>query len=776
MKRLSKLILIFGAAVFLFAACSNSSGGGSGSSGSDPKPAAPADNGDDGVESLIDGGFITVKPASDGLHIKVDYSKRNDTQYWRHISFAVQDISDPDLWVAAIETGWLDIKLDGTNLKPTEYVFPFTKKGCKYKVWVTHCGVDGDDWGGWKSEEEEDAYKNQTGITATGGLGNVNVTSNYDGFLFLTPDPMLYLDRLILNLPDCLKDVSAEWDVHAEVDNTSNWAGNPDKQRDERFPFTGSFIKGINKFDDSVFHFSGSSKIFFNVNYCFEYKNMGYKQWVVNNDNRYFSDFNSASGAEHFPLIKIKSTANENDMSFVLSPVANHVKEYLWGGDVISEPWYEACDIYNGDTKIGSGEVKVRGNWTTAYGKKSLRIKFDEKQNILGLNGDAEFKNWVLLADWKDASLLRNATAFKLYHELFPYGYVSDCKLVEVEVNGENLGVYLLAEQQEAKRLGLTEPAKKATNTNIGYLIEMDSYYENEKDNEKFEIDYLGDLTDYAGTTVDKNKITKGYTIKSDINDKAQHDFIADYMNKLWEICYKAVYKNKYYRFKEDYTLEEYTPEGSSDDDKCKNCIEQRIDLGSLADMYIFCELTCDPDLSYSSFFMNVDFGEGKDGKLYFKAPWDFDSTMGNKRFCITGSDCSTDGGINGMYAGLCQPDVNGNPGSPKEFVNPWMVIFIKQSWFQNIVKDRWNQAKQRNPNVLSNIQTFIDDHSKDTQQPVYDFTRALWGNPGDNGELCEDSQAAAKQSQKASAQYFKGWITARWYAVNSIISGLDTN
>ena len=372
-------------------------------------------------------------------------------------------------------------------------------------------------------------------------------------------------------------------------------------------------------------------------------------------------------------------------------------------------------------------------------------------------------------------ALAGDAAAFKLYHELFP-GYASDCKLVEVEVNGSNLGVYLLAEQQEAKRLGLTEPAKKATNTDIGYLMEFDSYYYTENDNEQFEIDYLDDIQDYDGKTVQKDNIQKGYTIKSDITDRAQHDFIASYMNKLWEICYKAVYEKKYYKFKDDYSLEEYTPEGSSDDEKCKNCIEQIINLGSLADMYIFCELTCDPDLSYSSFYMNVDFGEGKDKKLYFNAPWDFDSTMGNKRFCIKGSDCSTDGGINGMYAGKCQPDVNGNPGSPKEFVNPWMVIFINQGWFQNLVKNRWTEANQRNATVIQNIENFIDAHSKESQQPVYDFTRALWGNPGDNGELCNDSKAVAKQSQKASAQYFKDWITLRYSAVDSIISGLNTN
>ncbi|MBP5751669.1 MAG: CotH kinase family protein, partial [Treponema sp.] len=54
-----------------------------------------------------------------------------------------------------------------------------------------------------------------------------------------------------------------------------------------------------------------------------------------------------------------------------------------------------------------------------------------------------KFKNWVLLALYKDASFLRDAVAYKMYHKLFS-GYASDSKLVELEVNGTYMGVYLL--------------------------------------------------------------------------------------------------------------------------------------------------------------------------------------------------------------------------------------------------------------------------------------------------------------------------------------------
>ena len=61
-----------------------------------------------------------------------------------------------------------------------------------------------------------------------------------------------------------------------------------------------------------------------------------------------------------------------------------------------------------------SGKVKVRGNYTSSYAKKPIRIKFDKKQKMLGLNKDNSLKSWVLLANWKDSSMFRDASAFYL--------------------------------------------------------------------------------------------------------------------------------------------------------------------------------------------------------------------------------------------------------------------------------------------------------------------------------------------------------------------------
>ena len=100
------------------------------------------------------------------------------------------------------------------------------------------------------------------------------------------------------------------------------------------------------------------------------------------------------------PLLSIQTKSqDENVMDFVTKPVAKHVAESMVQWDPsyadIPEPYYEDCYVKL-STKDGSStlepcaaQVKVRGNWTTYYPKKSLRIKFDKKTNLLGLNDGA---------------------------------------------------------------------------------------------------------------------------------------------------------------------------------------------------------------------------------------------------------------------------------------------------------------------------------------------------------------------------------------------------
>ena len=390
--------------------------------------------------------------------------------------------------------------------------------------------------------------------------------------------------------------------------------------------------------------------------------------------------------------------------------------------------------------------------------------------------------------------MLRDAAAFKLFKELFPDSglYSSDAKLVEVFINDVYWGVYVLVEQQEAKnasktdttptRINVQEVPKNEAGTNIGYIIEFDAYSSSEPEDEQFTIDYTcGEedykVLDYYGTEV--TNINEGYTLKSDINSHEQKLFIQQYMNELWAICYKAANGHGYYKIKDTYTLgddtftEEYTDvQGSNDAEKCVDTVSKLIDIDSLVDSYIFNELVCDPDLHWSSFYMSIDFSEGADKKLRFEAPWDFDSTMGNRPF--NGPKIySVNGGASEMYAGKAQPDIWQNDENAANG-NPWLMLFIRSDWFKQLVKEKW--AAIQLTQALQNTLNYIDAYGDYTTR--LEFNRTRWGNPGDNNrtsqELNEFSRQKAKISQNASAEYLKQWINDRWYYVNEIITNAN--
>lgn len=467
------------------------------------------------------------------------------------------------------------------------------------------------------------------------------------------------------------------------------------------------------------------------------------------------------------PIINIISKTGKND--FVEKPKSK-VTQWGWGwGQQAPEPYYEDCTItvYDVNGKVDlekiPGQVKVRGNWTTSYDKKPLKIKFDEKQTMLGLNKNTKFKKWVLTASYKDWSFLRDPTAYYMFKLIAPDYYASDYQLVEVFVNGTYWGVYLLVEQQEAKkkRINISSPEDNYTGTDIGYLLEMDNYSSYEEDNFKFSMNYLHSLKDKNGASV--SNLTRDYTIKSDVYDNAQTKFIQSYMNNLWKICYEAVYEHKYSEFDDDYNLKEmkFDSVAFTDDQeavtqqKVLACVSKVIDIDSLVETYILNEVCCDADIYYSSFYMDIDFGENKK-RLTFEAPWDFDSGLGNKKHCADAQ---------GLYAGVSGYDVN---YSQKGYGNPWLLIFINCDWFQDKVKAKWQQI--HDDDVLGKLTAQIDEtSSKYTANFANNYAR--WGNINRNDLVGNElnSKAAACRTQKEAADYLKDWLIKRFAALDGL-------
>ena len=458
--------------------------------------------------------------------------------------------------------------------------------------------------------------------------------------------------------------------------------------------------------------------------------------------------------ANYLATLEVEGYDETSVNDFVKLPVAKSVKEQTAGQDWAAEyakapdPFYKESIISvldeNGNVTLKEveGQVKVRGNWTTTYKKKPLRIKFKDKQSMLGLNEGNEFKNWVLLASYKDRSFLRDITGYTLGKLLSPDYYASDFKLVEVYVNGEYFGVYILAEQQEVKKERINiDNAEDTSSNETGYLIEYDRYYEFEDKETVFELKH-GEVKDRNGEVVSEFNIEKktdsaGYTIKNDLNNTAQRDYIKDYMQTLWNECYAAV------------------NDSTKSEAEIKADIEKYIDVQSLVDTYLLQEIVCDPDLYITSFFMTLDMSATGNKKLTFQAPWDFDSTMGNKEH---------DANDQGLYAGVVGYDVN---HEIRGTGNPWMMLLVNQPWFNEMVKEKWNEVKDSVfSKVTKQITSLTSEYSAN-----FEANYKKW--PMEDNDEYRQAAADCKTQSEAATQ-LKNWLNTRKFSLDKGINSFE--
>lgn len=129
-----------------------------------------------------------------------------------------------------------------------------------------------------------------------------------------------------------------------------------------------------------------------------------------------------------------------------------------------------------------STKIKGRGNSTWGFPKKPYRIKFDDKQELAGFPAH---KDWVLLANYIDPSLIKNSVAFKI-SSLLEMEWSNRNISVDLYLNGEYYGNYLLCEQIKIgkNRINIAELKDNdidGENITGGYLLELDTYFDEEQ-------------------------------------------------------------------------------------------------------------------------------------------------------------------------------------------------------------------------------------------------------------------------------------------------------
>lgn len=133
------------------------------------------------------------------------------------------------------------------------------------------------------------------------------------------------------------------------------------------------------------------------------------------------------------------------------------------GADPADKENYLPCTVrlVDGGTtttyEMTENGIRGRGNSTWGAQKKPWRLKLDKAKELLG-SDFAKAKNWTLLANAYDKSLMRNALTYHL-GTFMNLPFCPAAKFVDLVMNGTYRGVYQLSDQVDvrSKRVDISE-------------------------------------------------------------------------------------------------------------------------------------------------------------------------------------------------------------------------------------------------------------------------------------------------------------------------------
>ena len=229
-------------------------------------------------------------------------------------------------------------------------------------------------------------------------------------------------------------------------------------------------------------------------------------------------------------------------------------------------------------------DLTIRGRGNSSWEnmpKKSYKIEFIQKQSMLGMPKD---KDWALIANYADKSLMRNYLAYHLSAAIGAY-YAPRCDFVELYLNGAYLGVYLLAETIKIGKNRVSIP--KNDNS---FIVEFDGKYRN---NEQVVFSHV--LTE--------NGKEKAFRIHDPKNaNNATLDTVQNHILKF-EKFLKSI------------------------KDRENNSVDDWIDVDESVKHYWIQEFFKNPD---ACFYTSVFFSWVKGNKIMMGPVWDFDLSIGN--------------------------------------------------------------------------------------------------------------------------------------------------
>jgi hypothetical protein len=272
--------------------------------------------------------------------------------------------------------------------------------------------------------------------------------------------------------------------------------------------------------------------------------------------------------------------------------------------------------------------IRGRGNSTWKEPKKPYLFKLNKKKDFFGMGAS---KRWTLIADSMENSHMRNRITYWLGREM-NLEYTPECVPVEVVMNGEYYGSYLLCEQIRMEEYRVNLPVLEEDDTDEalisgGYLLGIGSD-QKEDPGEMFN-------TTGGASFIFRNPDFREYT------NKAQRDYIQNYLQKTEDAIFGDGFK--------DSGGKSYT---------------EYMDLTSTVKYWWIQEFSQNGDAYITD---STYLYKKRDGLLYWGPLWDFDIGWGNLYY-----------------------DDDPEPASFNYTVHPWLDRLKQDPNFIAEVKKNW--------------------------------------------------------------------------------------
>ena len=340
--------------------------------------------------------------------------------------------------------------------------------------------------------------------------------------------------------------------------------------------------------------------------------------------------------------------------------------------------------------------VKGRGNSSWKMPRRSYQIKLHNRDSVLGM---PPAKKWLLIANYADASMMRNKLMYDLAGQMMDFA--PQAKFADVWIDDEYKGTYLVCQRLATGKTSMNLKSEE------GILAEVDTFY-------WYDTEYRFS-SEYSPAV---------FTLK---------DACADDLGKEDSIAEKsfADFENYVRRF-EDLLYAE---------DKDWDQISSMMDVDSFVAFYLLEEFSENPDSCRTSLYMYQD---GPDDVLHMGPVWDFDKALGYAQ--------------KGKYGGDPERDYVSNIQEYMGTENDctWYTELMKIPEFQDAVQEYYQTTAR---DVFLSSGQLIEDYRHRIAKSA-EYTESIWP-VAEIAENCGHDPVQFSTWDE-SVDYLDSWIQKR--------------